>query len=174
MSVKSFLMKIFINITSFLPRSKAIIFESSPYFSDNTYWFFKYLVENTDVAKKYTLVWLLKTNDEFRTELCGTKIKCISHAPETLKERLEYHYYMLFSKFIIDSNSYVKKKNNKQIRVFLGHGMPVKIVMSYNSKKGDVDLNPVTSYVFNSHFYDCGDTDDNIKDLGYCLSLIHI
>lgn len=163
-----FVMKAFLKITSCLPRAKAIIFESSPNFSDNTYWFYKYLVENTDIAEKYTLVWILKTDEESRDELCGKKIKCIFRSPKTLKEKLEYHYYTIFSKFIIDSNSYVKKKNKKQIRVFLGHGMPVKIVMSYNSQKGEVDLNPVTSYVFNSHFYDCGDTDDNIKDLGYC------
>ena len=168
MSITDFAMKIFLKITAFLPRAKAIIFESSPNFSDNTYWFFKYLTENTDVADRYTLVWILKTDEEFRDELCGKKIKCITRTPKTLKQKLELYYYTIFTKFIIDSNSYVKKKNKKQIRVFLGHGMPVKIVMSYNSQKGEVDLNPVTSYTFNSHFYDCGDTDDNIKALGYC------
>ena len=168
MQITDILMKIFLKLTAFLPRAKAIIFESSPYFSDNTYWFFKYLVDNTDIADKYKLIWILKTDDEFRNELCGKKIKCISREPKTLKQKLEYYYYTIFAKFIIDSNSYVYKKNKNQIRIFLGHGMPVKIVMSYNSKKGDVDLNPVTSYAFNSHFYECGDTDDNIKALGYC------
>ena len=46
---------VIVNMLSFLPRHNIIIFESMPSFADNTYWFFKYLVENTDIEKKYKL-----------------------------------------------------------------------------------------------------------------------
>ncbi|MBQ8210015.1 MAG: CDP-glycerol glycerophosphotransferase family protein [Clostridia bacterium] len=155
-------------LTDAIPRKNIIIFESGPAFSDNTYWYYKYLIENTDISKKYKLVWVVPSKEQFRAELLGKKITCIIKTTDDTKEKIRFAYYTRFAKFIIDSNDYIRKKHPAQKRVFLGHGMPVKIVMSYNSQKGEVDLNPVTSYVFNSHFYDCGDTEDNIRDLGYC------
>lgn len=167
-SVSKSIINTFYKITESLPRANAIIFEATPIYSDNTYWFFKYLVENTDVADRYTFVWILKDRKDFRDELCGKKIKCILREPETVKEKLEHIYYTAFAKFIIDCNGYVKKKNKKQIRIFLGHGMPLKIVKSYDLKKGEVDMNMITTYNFNRHFYDIGDTDENMRNFGYC------
>ena len=42
MSIMGKIVNFILKITSFLPRRNIIIFESSPNFSDNTYWFFKY------------------------------------------------------------------------------------------------------------------------------------
>ncbi len=168
MSLKDILIESFSSATSKFPRKKAIIFESTPNFTDNTYWFFKYLAENTDVPKKYKLVWLLKTHDGFRDKLCGVKIKSITKNPTNLKEKFDFTYYSLFAKFIVDCNNYVYKKNYQQKRVFLGHGMPLKIVKDYDLIKGEVDMNMITTYNFNSHFYDIGDTDENMRNFGYC------
>ena len=168
MSASDSIIKAFYKIASGLPTSKIIIFESNPPFADNTYWFFKYLAENTDVADRYELVWMLKDRKDFKDELCGKKIKCILQKPETVKEKLEHIYYRAFSRFIIDCNSYVLKKNKHQKRVFLGHGMPLKIVKSYDLQKGEVDLNTITTYNFNRHFYDIGDKDENMRNFGYC------
>lgn len=160
--------KIFHKITDILPRKNIIIFESSPAFTDNTYWFYKYLVENTDIAKKYKLVWVVPKKEQFRNELAGEKITCILKITDDIKEKIRFAYYTIFAKYIIDSNDYIRKKHPDQKRIFLGHGMPVKIIATYNKQKGEVDLNAVTCYEFNSHYYECGDTDDNIKALGYC------
>lgn len=157
-----------VNIASFLPRHNIIIFESMPSFADNTYWFFKYLVENTDIEKKYKLVWRVRTADDVRDEVCGHKIKCIVKNAKTPKEKIELGYYWNFAKFIVDCNDYVYKKHPKQKRVFLGHGMPVKIVKDYDLLKGDVDMNMITTYNFNRHFYDIGDKDENMRNYGYC------
>lgn len=162
------LMTILSKTTTFLPRKNIIIFESMPSFADNTYWFFKYLIENTDVEKKYKLIWRVRTSNDVRNELCGTKIKCIVKNAETLRQKLELVFYSVFAKFIVDCNDYVYKKHPKQKRIFLGHGMPLKIVKDYDLIKGEVDMNMITTYNFNRHFYDIGDTDENMRNYGYC------
>lgn len=159
---------VLVKFVSFLPRHNIIIFESMPSFADNTYWFFKYLIENTDVAKKYKLVWRVRTVDDIRDEVCGKKIKCIVKNPKTTKQKIELGYYWNFAKFIVDCNDYVYKKHPRQKRVFLGHGMPMKIVKDYDLIKGDVDMNMITTYNFNKHFYDIGDKDENMRNYGYC------
>ncbi len=165
---------ILVNLASFLPRHNIIIFESMPTFADNTYWFFKYLVENTDIEKKYKLVWRVRTADDVRNEVCGHKIKCIVKNAKTTKEKIELGYYWNFAKFIVDCNDYVYKKHPKQKRVFLGHGMPMKIVKDYDLIKGEVDMNMITTYNFNRHFYDIGDKDENMRNFGYCRTDIMV
>lgn len=154
--------------TKFMPRTDTIIFESNPDYADNTYWFFKYLAEKTDVFNRYEPIWIIKDRKNIRSELCGKRIKCILKTPETKQETRDYVKALYLSKFIIDCNSYVHKRHKDQVRVFLGHGMPLKIVKSYDLKKGEVDLNTITTYNFNKHFYDIGDTDENMRNFGYC------
>lgn len=158
----------FMKLTDWLPRKNIIIFESIPAYSDNTYWMFRYLATETDAAKRYKFVWILQNNSEFRESLCGVPIQCIARNQKSIQEKLDYLYYSHFAKFVIDCNGYVYKKNKKQKRVFLGHGMPLKIVKSYDLQKGEVDLNTITTYNFNRHFYDIGDTDENMRNFGYC------
>ena len=161
------LIEIILKATHNLPRRNIIIFESSPYFSDNSYWFFKYLVESTDVPKKYELVWLVKDNADFRDSLCGTKIKCIARNQSSFKEKAEYLYYYNFAKFIIDCNTYVYKKHPAQKRIFLGHGMPFKVATDYVLKKGDADMNMLTTYCFNDIYNRLGDKDELMRNYGY-------
>lgn len=168
MGIKDAIISGFTKATKNLPRKDYIIFESNPSFTDNTYWFFKYLSENDRVCEKYKLIWLTKTHDDFRDELCGRKIKCITKNPTNLKEKFDFTYYSLFAKYIFDCNNYVYKKNYQQKRVFLGHGMPFKIMHDYDIQKGEVDMNTITTYFFNRHFYDIGDTDENMRNFGYC------
>ena len=160
--------KLLVKLAAVLPRQNIIIFESMPSFADNTYWFFKYLVENTDVAKKYKLVWRVRMPEDVRDELCGHKIKCIVKNAKTAKQKIELGYYWNFAKFIVDCNDYVYKKHPRQKRVFLGHGMPLKIVKDYDLLKGEVDMNMITTYNLNRHFYDIGDKDENMRNYGYC------
>lgn len=168
MSLKDNVLNAFFEATKNLPRKNAIIFESNPTFADNTYWFFKYLSQFDDICNKYELVWLSRTNEDFKTELCGRKIKCITKNPTNLKEKIDYSFYSYFAKFIADCNNYVYKKNYQQKRVFLGHGMPMKIALKYDLEKGETDLNTITSYFFKDHFYEIHDTDENMRNFGYC------
>ncbi len=157
-----------LDITKNIPRGNVIAFESAPEFSDNTYWFFKYLVENTDVPEKYKLVWIVKDPKNFKNELLGVKIKCVTPKPKNFKQTLDFYLYFFFTKYIIDCNSYIYKKNYQQKRVFLDHGMPLKIVRDYAKKRGEVDLTSVTTYLFNDYYYSVGYTDDTLRNFGFC------
>lgn len=159
---------VFKKLTAKLPRKNIIIFESIPAFSDNTYWFYRYLTQNEEVCKKYQFVWVVRSKEDFRHELLGKRITCIIKTTDDYKEKLRFAYYSNFAKFIVDCNDYIRKKNPQQKRVFLGHGMPLKIVKTYDLQKGEVDLNTITTYNFNRHFYDIGDTDENMRNFGYC------
>ena len=163
-----FLNLIMVLATKFLPRKKIIIFEANPDFADNTYWFFKYLAENTDVLKRYKSVWQVSEASKAKDELCGVKIKCFVKKPETFSQWFTSLYYRCNAKFIVDCNAYVHKKHKNQKRVFLGHGMPLKIVKSYDLLKGEVDMNTITTYNLNEHFYDIGDKDEEMRNFDYC------
>lgn len=154
-------------LTKFMPRTNTILFESNPDYSDNSYWFFRYLAENTDALDRYTPIWVLKDKANARDELCGKKIKWILKDPGTPQEKREYDKARYLSKFIIDCNSYVGKKHKDQIRIFLGHGMPVKIADEYLRQQGETDLNTLTSSFFfdmYKQYFPAG----TLSNVGYC------
>lgn len=153
--------------TKFLPLKKKIIFESSPDFGDNTYWFFKYLAESTDVFTKYKPVWIISDKTKQRDELCGVPIKCILKKHDSMSEFIDKTLALCTAKFIVDSNSFIHKKHQKQKRIYLGHGMPFKVAKAYVAHKGEVDMNMITTYEFNNIFYELGDKDENMRNLGY-------
>lgn len=167
-TVEKLINTIFVLVTKFLPLKKKIIFESSPDFSDNTYWFFKYLAENTDVFTKYKPIWIISDRTKKRDELCSVPVKCIFKTHNSLGEFITTTIERCTAKFIVDSNSYVPKKHKKQKRIFLGHGMPFKVAETYVTQKGEVDMNIITTYEFNDIFHKLGDTDEKMRNFGYC------
>ncbi len=157
-----------IKIVDKLPARNTILFESHPDMTDNTYWFFKYLSENDRVCNKYKLVWVVKKRESVRDELCGREIKCIINPPESFSEKVSYYYNLHSAKFIFDCNNYIMKHNPHQIRIFMGHGMPLKIIRDYDLNKGEVDMNMITSYIFNRYYFTVGNTNENTRNYGYC------
>ena len=155
-------------LTKYMPRTDTILFESNPDYSDNSYWFFRYLAEHTDVFDRYTPIWVLKDKANARDELCGKKIKWILKNPGTPQEKREYNKARYLSKFIIDCNSYVGKTHKDQVRVFLGHGMPVKIAEEYLRQQGETDLNTLTSSFFFEMYKQYGLPAETLSNIGYC------
>ena len=68
--------------------------------------------------------------------------------PQGFVQRLRKAYYLNRARFIFDGNSYVQKRDGRQCRVFLGHGMPLKMVYGYGKHTGDADLFTVSSDFF--------------------------
>ncbi len=140
-------------LVKFIPMSNSIIFESNPDFSDNTFWLYKYLVENEQIQKKYKLVWFVtKEYSPKVTELCGAKIKCINVYSHNKFEVLQRIYYNYTSKLIIDCNRYIHKTREDQVRIHLTHGMPIKDCASYFKQIGECDLLSVAGDGFISMF----------------------
>ncbi len=130
-----------------------IIFESNPDFSDNTYYFFKYLVEEKNIQSEYKLVWFVKNNESKCTNLCGADIVCVNQHSDSIFEKFKRIYYNAKAKYIIDCNECIYKYSDKQIKVYLTHGMPIKNVEMYlRDCFQNSDFVPVTSSFYKEYF----------------------
>ena len=134
-----------------IPMKNIIIFESYPDFSDNSYYIFKYLVEKYNIQDKFKLVWFVYDYEEKkRAELLGVPIICVDNNEKhrDLKTIIRRLYYNYSAKVIFDSNIFVKKARDKQIRIYMVHGMPIKEASEYQSKGGECDLFCVSGEFF--------------------------
>ena len=120
------------------PIRKLIIFESNPDFADNTYWLFKYIVE-TKAFDGYKLVWFMNDMKKRRRTLCGAPITCVYHGEGNMLQKIRRVYYEYSASIIIDCNICVHKSREGQVRIYLGHGMGIKKVLSYICWVGDCD-----------------------------------
>lgn len=153
-------------LVKFIPMTNNIIFESNPDFSDNTFWLFKYLVENRHIDKKYKLVWFVTQDYNPKvTELCGAKIKCVNVYSKKKLEIFQRIYYNYTAKLIIDCNRYVNKTRDKQVRIHLTHGMPIKDCAGYFKQIGECDLLSVAGDGF-IHMFDKFVNRDCIQSMG--------
>ena len=150
---------------SLLPLRNTIIFESNPDFSDNTYWLFKYLVEEEHIQESYKLVWFMADISKRQDSLCGAPIVCVDHADDSLKNLFVKLYYLMTAKIIVDCNRYVHKRKKEQVRIHLTHGMPIKNCDEYFKGIGECDVLTVmsdafipmfSSYVNPEHIYSYG------------------
>ncbi|MBR5223235.1 MAG: CDP-glycerol glycerophosphotransferase family protein [Clostridia bacterium] len=151
---------------SLIPTRNVIIFESSPDFTDNTYWLFKYIVGN-NLFENYKFVWFVWDKNKLKNSLCGVPIKSIFSGPTTsLFKRLERSFYMHSAKIIIDSNRMVYKVSENQLRVYLGHGMPIKLAKEYCRYINKCDLLTTLGNGFKDFFAEFVD-EDAIRPVGY-------
>lgn len=125
--VKKLVMKIKILIfnlfTLFPIKNNYILFESEGDFSDNSFAFFKYLINNN--YTKYKFIWFLdniQRNCPYKINKVKKRRKCID---------IKFIYYLATSKyFIYDHCDLYKennfKKRNNQICLYLSHGFGFK------------------------------------------------
>lgn len=122
-----------------------IIFESSPDFSDNTYYVYQEFLRR-GLDKNFKLIWLLRDKKSLNVKTPKNVIKVYRFGGGIQKMR--YLWYTTFSKYIIDCNDYVKKTNREQFRIHLTHGAPIKMPWKYCSECGEVDYIDCLSPVF--------------------------
>ncbi len=131
------------------PIKKIIIFESNPDFADNTYWLFKYFADN-NLFSDYKFVWFISDSKNERKTLCNREIICVDRfdkSSKSIRKKLKYQYS---AKIIIDCNRTIFKVRKNQIRIYLGHGMPIKKMdKCFNNKaRGECDLLPIIGEYF--------------------------
>lgn len=144
-----------------------IILESSPDFADNTKALFDNMIEQ-GINKKYKLVWLVNKTEKPKTNIKNVKYVYREHKRKSF-EHIRYIYYIYSAKIIIDGNDYVQKIRDEQIRIHIGHGMPIKKVMNYCRSIGEFDYLLSTSKNFEnelSHIYLT--EPEKFVHLGYC------
>lgn len=129
-----------------LPLRRMIVFESHPDFSDNSYALYQEFLRR-GVNKRYRIYWILTFHDDKKYEL-PERVFTIQKESKTFAESLKRAYVLNCCQCIIDCNSFINKRRKKQIRIHLGHGMPIKIDLEYSRKFGDCD-----KYVVQSEFW---------------------
>lgn len=122
-------------ILKLLPIRNYILMESSPDFSDNVKTLLEHLIKN-NVNKRYKIIWLLNKNKTDLYPNIKNIIFCERNSKNILK-KIKCLYYEYSAKIIIDCNVYVYKRRNKQIRIYLGHGMPMKVTTMYSGQVGE-------------------------------------
>lgn len=149
-----------------LPQNNFIIFESSPDLGDNALALYEYFIEK-NVNRKYKIIWFLN-NENFVFPLKTSNVTFIYRNKKNLFNNLRRIYYEYTAKFIFDSNIFIEKKRNDQVRMYLGHGMPIKIVYEYCKYIGETSYIITTSEFFNAIYKDIFNTDiSKMKTFGY-------
>lgn len=137
--------RFFIALMRFLPLQRILVFESHPDFSDNSLALFTEL-RRRGVNKRYKMYWIRTFHtDERPGERIAQKVDTIQKEPKTFWEALKRAYILNCCHCIIDCNSFIYKRRKKQVRIHLGHGMPIKIDLEYSRKFGDCDKYMVLS-----------------------------
>ncbi len=135
------------------PIKKIVIFESNPDFADNTYWLFKYFADN-DLLSDYKFIWFISDSKNERKTLCNREIICVDRFDKSRKNIQKRVKYLYSAKVIIDCNRTIFKVRKRQIRIYLGHGMPIKKMDNcFNNKaRGECDLLPLIGEHFKSMY----------------------
>lgn len=135
--------KCLLGLMRLLPLQKAIVLESHPDLSDNTYALYEELLRR-GCHKKYRIYWM-KTFPGKPDWNLPEGVSYFENQPSGLRETLKRAYVLNTSRYIFDCNTFVKKRRKRQIRFHLGHGMPIKIDLEYSRRFGECDRYMVQS-----------------------------
>ncbi len=138
--------RMMLQIFRLFPLRNMIVFESHPDFSDNSYALYEELIRR-GINKKYRIYWMKTFRDE-KVYVLPKNVSTFEQQPATFRETIHRAYVLNCSRFIIDCNSFVKKRRKNQVRIHLGHGMPIKIDLEYSRKFGDCE-----KYMIQSEFW---------------------
>lgn len=160
--------RILVTFFRVLPLRNDIILESHPDFSDNAWAFYQYLLSR-GFLERHRIYWAL----HYR----GQEIPGLPENVDTfylnagnfrdLWKRLRVLYG---TRYLFDSNSYIKKRRKGQVRVHLGHGMLIKVTPDYHNAEeiGELDGYLVTGDFWKQVLPDkIGIGRDKLLALGY-------
>lgn len=133
---------IVVSISKLFPLSNLIVFESNPDFADNTYPVYNLLLEK-GYNRKYKFVWILNSSKQDRQ--LPKNVFQIQRFSGSVIEKIRAIWVIARAKYIIDSNRYIHKSRDSQIRIHLKHGLPMKDASTYNQAIGKVDVITVPS-----------------------------
>lgn len=130
------------------PLRRILVFESHPDFSDNSLALYEELLRR-GVNKRYRMYWIRTFHIEEEGEPpLPANVGTVQKEPRTFRESMKRAYVLNYCRCIIDCNSFISKRRKNQVRIHLGHGMPIKIDLEYSRKFGDCD-----KYIVQSEFW---------------------
>ena len=144
-----------------------IILESNPDLSDNTFALYKMLLKKR-VNEKYKIFWFVKDKSKYK-DINIKNVYFVDYFNKvSILKRIKIFYIHIKAKYIIDCNKFVYKKNKRQKRLHLGHGMPYKLVPEYCKETGKVDFLISLSPFFDNELSELHIVEKNkIIDIGF-------
>jgi CDP-glycerol glycerophosphotransferase len=127
------------------PKKKFITYHSFPDFSDNSFSFFCYVINN---HKEFKNIWLINDPDKHKFQKVIAKHTSFTNYKIVKKKSVAGLYYYLKSRYVFHTHGVFNNipLSEKQINVNLWHGMPLK-------KIGYLDTNktvPKSNYVIST------------------------
>ena len=130
-----------------------ILLESVPTYADNTKNVFEEMIKR-NINEKYKIYWITSENiNEFKN-LKYNNVYFINR-----ENKFKFFYLRFHAKFIIDCNAYIDKLNCKQTRIYLTHGMPLKLAEEYCKISGNIDYMTLNSEYFTEKMSELFDID---------------
>lgn len=122
-----------------LPLRNDIILESHPDFSDNAWSFYQFLLTK-NFHKRHRIYWALHYRDQKFPDL-PENVEFFYLNADNFRDLWKRLRILYGTRYIFDSNSYIKKRRKSQVRVHLGHGMLIKVTPDYHNAKeiGELD-----------------------------------
>lgn len=110
-------------------RRRAIVFESTPDFADNTYAVFEEMIR-LGLGNRYQMVWSCSQKDPIPGPY--PNVKYIYPLDKSLKQRLRNAYYLANANCMICCNRFLEPwLKKRQTAFYLTHGTPIKSISSY-------------------------------------------
>ena len=153
--MKEKLKKFLYNLNYRFIMKNIILMESNPDFSDNTRAVFDEMI-NRGLNEKFKIIWVVKNKKKFN----DIHIKNVSFLNRNNK--IKFLYYNFISKYIIDCNSYIFKRNINQYRLHLTHGSLLKVPETYCKELGKVDNLIIASDYFKKYAKKIWNVDENV------------
>ena len=146
-------------------RKRAIVFESTPDFADNTFAVFEQMFRQ-GLGEKYKLVW--SCSKEEKLPKSYGKIYYIYPLKKGLWQRLRNAYYMANANCLICCNRFLKPWMKKQTSFYLTHGAPIKAVRGYFTMPPSIHycLSP-SEWLLDITAYELNVEKDKMFALGY-------
>lgn len=144
------------------PLRNYIVFESNPAFADNTYPVFQQLRKD---FPDFKLIWCV--NQNWGNIPLGID-DIIYEKEKRVFERIKRIYYLNSCKILISCNHALKKRNNRQISIYLGHGSKTKKTRNIYEVGEGIDFINVQSHFFDEviqYEYNC--KKEQLVYLGY-------
>ncbi len=166
--IKTGIKKCFIKLMTLVPMRDDVILESHPDFTDNANAFYQYLL-SIGFNKRHRIYWALHDKERELPEL-PYHVKTFYLDASGQSEMRRRFFALYRCRFILDSNTYIKKRRKKQVRIHLGHGMLIKITPDYHNKDkiGELDGYLTTAFFWNKIFENkIGVPKDSPLSLGY-------
>ena len=126
-----------------IPMEEDVMFESHPDFTGNSKVIYDELIK-CGYNRHHRIYWVIYDEEKYNEKYADTSLPYnvfLVYRHGGMKSKFRRLTATARCKYIIDSNSYVHKVRHKQVRLHLGHGMPIKLKPDYTNydKIGECD-----------------------------------